>query len=54
MPTAKVKDMVIPMVSKRLGFDAAASAGPFETAFRDVIRFAVFLWPASLLLPWLK
>jgi hypothetical protein len=45
---------VIPMVSKRLGFDPAATAGPFETAFQDVVGFAVFLWLASLLVDYLK
>jgi magnesium transporter len=44
---------VIPMVSKRFGFDPAATAGPFETAFQDVIGFSVFLWLASLLAHWL-
>src|SRR5215831_8111776 len=32
----------IPMVSKRLGFDPATTAGPFETALQDVIGFTVF------------
>jgi magnesium transporter len=54
MLTASLMGTVIPMFSKRLGFDPATSAGPFETAFQDVIGFAVFLWLASLLLPWLK
>jgi len=40
---------MIPMVSKRLGFDPATTAGPFETAFQDIIGFGVFLWLASLL-----
>jgi magnesium transporter len=44
---------VIPMISKRFGFDPAATAGPFETAFQDVIGFTVFLWLASLLARWL-
>jgi magnesium transporter len=44
---------VIPMVSKRFGFDPATTAGPFETAFQDVIGFSVFLWLASLLAQWL-
>jgi magnesium transporter len=43
----------IPMVSKRLGFDPATTAGPFETAFQDVIGFTVFLWLAGLLARWL-
>jgi magnesium transporter len=37
------------MVSKRLGFDPATTAGPFETAFQDVIGFGVFLGLATLL-----
>jgi magnesium transporter len=45
---------VIPMLSKKLGFDPAATAGPFETAFQDVVGFAVFLWLASLLIDYLK
>ncbi len=54
MLTASLMGTIIPIMSKRLGFDPAATAGPFETAFQDVIGFAVFLWLASLLLPWLK
>jgi magnesium transporter len=54
MVTASCMGTIIPMVSRSLGFDPAATAGPFETAFQDVIGFAVFLWLASLLLPWLK
>jgi magnesium transporter len=54
MLTAAFMGTIIPMLSKRLGFDPATTAGPFETAFQDVISFAVFLWLASLLLPWLR
>ncbi|WP_414476154.1 magnesium transporter [Microvirga sp. M2] len=53
MMTAGVMGTIIPMISKRLGFDPATTAGPFETAFQDVIGFAVFLWLASLLMEWL-
>jgi magnesium transporter len=53
MMTAGFMGTVVPMLSKRLGFDPATTAGPFETAFQDVIGFAVFLWLASLLLHWL-
>jgi len=42
-----------PMVSKRLGFDPALTAGPFETAFQDVIGVSIFLTLATLLLRWL-
>jgi len=45
---------VIPMLSKRAGFDPATTAGPFETAFVDVIGFGVFLWLASMLIDVLK
>jgi magnesium transporter len=54
MLTAGFLGTVVPMLSKRAGFDPAASAGPFETAFQDVIGFAVFLWLASMLMHWLK
>ncbi|HVK06344.1 MAG TPA: magnesium transporter [Armatimonadaceae bacterium] len=54
MLTASLMGTVVPIFSKRLGFDPATTAGPFETAFQDVIGFGVFLWLASLLLPWLK
>jgi len=53
MLTAGAMGTLIPMISKRLGFDPAATAGPFETAFQDVIGFAVFLWLASVFLRWL-
>ncbi len=51
--TAGFMGAVIPMLSKRLGFDPATTAGPFETAFQDVIGFTVFLWLATLLTRWL-
>ena len=54
MLTAGFMGTVIPMLSKRFGFDPATTAGPFETAFQDVVGFAVFLWLASLLVHWLK
>ncbi len=54
MLTAGFMGTVIPILSKRLGFDPATTAGPFETAFQDVIGFGVLLWVASMLLPWLK
>jgi magnesium transporter len=43
----------IPMVSKRLGFDPAMTAGPFETAFQDVLGVTIFLSLATALLHWL-
>jgi magnesium transporter len=51
MLTAGFMGTIIPMFSKRAGFDPATTAGPFETAFQDVVGFAVFLWLASLLEP---
>lgn len=53
MMTAGLMGTMIPMISKRIGFDPATTAGPFETAFQDVVGFAVFLWLASLLVQWL-
>jgi len=44
----------IPLFSKRLGFDPALTAGPFETAFQDVVGISIFLGMATLLLPYLK
>ena len=51
--TAGLMGTVIPMLSKKAGFDPATTAGPFETAFQDVIGFSVFLWMAQLLVRWL-
>ncbi|HLB00256.1 MAG TPA: magnesium transporter [Bacteroidota bacterium] len=42
-----------PMLSKKLGFDPALTAGPFETAFQDVVGITIFLSLATLLLHWL-
>jgi magnesium transporter len=44
---------MIPMLSKRLGFDPAITAGPFETAFQDVLGVTIFLSLATALLHWL-
>lgn len=44
---------VTPMISKSLGFDPALTAGPFETAFQDVIGISIFLSIATFLLRWL-
>jgi magnesium transporter len=41
------------MLSKRLGFDPALTAGPFETALQDVIGVSIFLSLATGLLRWL-
>ncbi|MCS7223570.1 MAG: magnesium transporter [Armatimonadetes bacterium] len=45
---------IIPMISKRLGFDPAVTAGPFETAFQDVVGVTILLGIATLLLSILK
>lgn len=42
-----------PLISKRLGFDPAITAGPFETAFQDVLGILIFLSIATMLLHWL-
>jgi len=44
---------LIPMLSKRLGFDPAITAGPFETALQDVLGVTIFLSLATALLRWL-
>ena len=44
---------LIPMLSKRMGFDPALTAGPFETAFQDVLGVTIFLSLATLLLHFL-
>jgi magnesium transporter len=54
MVTAGLMGTVIPVVSQRLGFDPATTAGPFETAFQDVVGFGVFLWLATLLQNWIS
>ncbi len=54
MLTASVMGTLVPMLSKRFGFDPATTAGPFETSFQDLIGYGVFLWLASLLLPYLR
>lgn len=45
---------VIPLLSKRLGFDPALTAGPFETAFQDVVGISIFLAFATLMMPLLR
>ncbi|MBI3195185.1 MAG: magnesium transporter [Ignavibacteriae bacterium] len=44
---------VTPMVSKRMGFDPAITAGPFETAFQDVVGISIFLGMATSMLHWI-
>src|SRR5439155_162959 len=48
-----VAGTTIPMLSKRLGFDPALTAGPFETALQDVLGVTIFLSLATALLRWL-
>lgn len=43
----------VPMLSKSLGFDPAITAGPFETAFQDVVGVTIFLSIATSLMHWL-
>ena len=42
-----------PMLSKRLGFDPALTAGPFETAFQDVVGVSIYLGLATMLIRFL-
>ena len=51
---AGVVGACVPLLSKRAGFDPAMTAGPFETAFQDVIGVSIFLSLASVLLHWLR
>jgi magnesium transporter len=50
---AGVVGTCVPLLSKRAGFDPALTAGPFETAFQDVVGISIFLSLASALLHWL-
>lgn len=43
----------VPMISKKLGFDPALTAGPFETAFQDVVGISIFLSLATSMLRWI-
>ncbi|MCC6865100.1 MAG: magnesium transporter [Ignavibacteria bacterium] len=43
----------VPLISKKSGFDPAITAGPFETAFQDVVGITIFLSLASFLMKWL-
>jgi len=47
---AGIVGTVVPLLSKRAGFDPALTAGPFETAFQDVVGITIFLSLASALL----
>ncbi len=51
---AGIVGTVVPLLSKRAGFDPALTAGPFETAFQDVVGISIFLSLASVLLRWLS
>jgi magnesium transporter len=51
---AGIVGTAVPMLSKRLGFDPALTAGPFETAFQDVVGISIFLTLATAMLHYLK
>jgi magnesium transporter len=53
MITAGLMGTIIPMVSKKLGFDPATTAGPFETSVQDIVGFGVFLWLATTFQHWI-
>lgn len=53
MITAGTMGTIIPIFSKRLGFDPATTAGPFETALQDIVGFGVFLWLATMFQDWI-
>lgn len=50
---AGVVGTVVPLTSKRLGFDPAITSGPFETAFQDVVGISIFLTLATVMLRFL-
>ena len=50
---AGIVGTIVPLLSKRAGFDPALTAGPFETAFQDVVGISIFLGLATVLLRWL-
>ena len=50
---AGIVGTMVPLISKRAGFDPALTAGPFETAFQDVLGVTIFLSLATALLHWL-
>jgi magnesium transporter len=51
---AGVVGTIVPLLSKRAGYDPALTAGPFETAFQDVVGISIFLSLAAFLLHWLR
>ena len=51
---AGIVGTVVPLLSKRAGFDPALTAGPFETAFQDVVGISIFLSLASVMLHLLR
>ena len=53
MLTAGIMGTIIPIFSKRFGFDPATTAGPFETAFQDIVGFGMFLWLATIFQDWI-
>ncbi len=50
---AGVVGTVVPLTSKRLGYDPAITSGPFETAFQDVVGISIFLGLATFLIRYL-
>jgi len=50
MSTAATMGTLIPVLSKKLGFDPAVTAGPFETTFQDIIGVSIFLTLSTYLL----
>ncbi len=53
MLTAGLMGTIIPMLSKKLGFDPATTAGPFETSMQDIVGFGMFLWLATIFQHWI-
>jgi magnesium transporter len=51
--TAGFMGTAFPLLTKRIGFEPATMAGPFETAVQEIVGFALFLWLASRLVRFL-
>lgn len=51
---AGIVGTIVPLISKHAGYDPALTAGPFETAFQDVVGISIFLTLAAFLLRWLR
>ena len=47
MTIASIMGVVTPLAMDRISYDPSAFAGPFETAFQDIIGFICFIYMAK-------